>query len=670
MKKLNLIIMLVSLYLVTGCASDVHLITEGENALFSGNYDRAITDLTACVRAEGDKGDNSSYCSFLLGKAYFDKKRYPEAIKYFKRAIDIAPRADSNTYGLLPAWYFWLGRAYSANGQHKEAIAYLKKAVAIAPEQIPDNWWPKWKGRTLQPTKASCYFWLGYAYYNDKQFQEAVNAFKRTINLSSSAPDPYTVLAASYIQLKKYDKAITATKRAIQIKPNSFAYITMGNAYCAKKQFNEAIAAYKKAVEIDPNYSAAFRKLGLTLSEKKDYNGAAQAFKKAAELSPSILSYWTDLAITYYRMGQYYKALDASGKALISGIGAHIRIDSFPRVVKVMPGGPAEAVGMVVGDRITKIDKTSTKGWTLARVIKHLRGPVGTSVILTIHRNGAVFEKHVKRALLPSRETIAALAIRSMAYRRLRKLEEATKEAETAFELDSSNEAAKIAMAATYMDRRNYDRALRLLSGINNSATARILEATAYAKVGDFRQAIDIFRAIPEEKLSSKNVPLWKDRADFLQALKPFIASKMKNAVALKAQGRYKEALIEFGDVLKVADAKELEAVGSEIADIMERAPSAANLSEEARKHSLRGEMLTEQGKFEDAAKEYRKAIQTAPHIAKLYFNAALIHGKLKKYPQAIRYMQTYLLLAPEAPNARAAKDQVYKWQFMMEKEK
>ena len=314
MKKLNLIIMLVSLYLVTGCASDVHLITEGENALFSGNYDRAITDLTACVRAEGDKGDNSSYCSFLLGKAYFDKKRYPEAIKYFKRAIDIAPRADSNTYGLLPAWYFWLGRAYSANGQHKEAIAYLKKAVAIAPEQIPDNWWPKWKGRTLQPTKASCYFWLGYAYYNDKQFQEAINAFKRSINLSSSAPDPYTVLAASYIQLKKYDKAITATKRAIQIKPNSFAYITMGNAYCAKKQFNEAIAAYKKAVEIDPNYSAAFRKLGLTLSVKKDYNGAARAFKKAAELSPSILSYWTDLAITYYRMGQYYKALDAGGR--------------------------------------------------------------------------------------------------------------------------------------------------------------------------------------------------------------------------------------------------------------------------------------------------------------------------------------------------------------------
>lgn len=367
-------------------------------------------------------------------------------------------------------------------------------------------------------------------------------------------------------------------------------------------------------------------------------------------------------------MGQYNKAIDTAGKALISGIGAQIRIDNFPIVVKVMRGGPAEAVVMVVGDRITKIDNTSTKGWTLARVVKHLRGPLGTSVILTIHRNGAVFEKHVKRALLPSRETIAALAIRSMAYQRLRKLEEATKEAETAFELDSSNEAAKIAMAATYMDRRNYDRALRLLSGINNSATARILEATAYAKVGDFRQAIDIFRAIPEEKLSSKNVPLWKDRADFLLALKPFIASKMKNAVALKAQGRYKEALIQLADALKAADAMDLEAISSQIAEIMALDPTAAAIPEKARKHALRGEMLTERGKFQDAAKEYRKAILAAPYIPKLYFNAALIYSKLENYPQAIRHMKTYLILAPKAPNARAAQDEIYKWEVMLEK--
>ena len=96
--------------------------------------------------------------------------------------------------------------------------------------------------------------------------------------------------------------------------------------------------------------------------------------------------------------------------------------------------------------------------------------------------------------------------------------------------------------------------------------------------------------------------------------------------------------------------------------------PRLSELPEEARKYALRGDVLTEQGKFEDAGKEYRKAVQAAPFIAKLYFNTAMIYGELKKYPQAIRYMKTYLNLAPEAPNVRATQDQIYKWEFMMEK--
>jgi len=77
---------------------------------------------------------------------------------------------------------------------------------------------------------------------------------------------------------------------------------------------------------------------------------------------------------------------------------------------------------------------------------------------------------------------------------------------------------------------------------------------------------------------------------------------------------------------------------------------------------------LTKQGKFERAVKEYQKAVRAAPYIAKLYFNTARIYGELKGYAQAIRFMKTYLQLAPEAPNARAAKDQIYKWEFMVEK--
>ena len=203
---------------------------------------------------------------------------------------------------------------------------------------------------------------------------------------------------------------------------------------------------------------------------------------------------------------------------------------------------------------------------------------------------------------------------------------------------------------------------------MQESTTARILEATTYAKQGDFKKAVKIYSAIPEEKLFPKNVPLWGDRTALLKTLKPFISSKMKSAGRLKAQRKYKKALNELGDVLKVVDDKTSKEICGSIYRIMSLDPRLSVLPEEARKYALRGDVMTEEGKFEDAVKEYRHAVQAAPYIAKLYFNTAMIYGELKQYPQAIRHMKTYLQLAPEAPNVRAAKDQIYKWEFMMEK--
>lgn len=236
--------------------------------------------------------------------------------------------------------------------------------------------------------------------------------------------------------------------------------------------------------------------------------------------------------------------------------------------------------------------------------------------------------------------------------------------------LDSSTGWAYLALGTISVDNGKYAEAIKYFSGVKDSTTAHILEATAYAKQGDADKAIAIYSAIPEEKLSSKNVPLWSDRSVLLEALKPFVISKVQKAVTFQEQGRYKEALKELGDALKVSDVKESKQILSAVSAIIKRDPELSNLPEEARKYALRGDMLTEEGKFEEAVTQYRKAVEVAYYVAKLHFNMAMLYGKLKKYPQAIRHLETCLLLAPEAPNARAAKDQIYKWEFMMEKRK
>lgn len=69
------------------------------------------------------------------------------------------------------------------------------------------------------------------------------------------------------------------------------------------------------------------------------------------------------------------------------GIGVEFQIvkDTIT-VVSPISGGPSEAVGIVSGDRIIKIDGKSSIGWKNQDVIKKLRGKKGVSVDLTIFR--------------------------------------------------------------------------------------------------------------------------------------------------------------------------------------------------------------------------------------------------------------------------------------------
>lgn len=80
---------------------------------------------------------------------------------------------------------------------------------------------------------------------------------------------------------------------------------------------------------------------------------------------------------------------DLSGS--FSGVGVSFQIiNDTVQVIEVIPGGPAEKVGLLPGDRIIKADTTSLTGKDITsnEVFKTLRGEKGSTVVLTIKRFG------------------------------------------------------------------------------------------------------------------------------------------------------------------------------------------------------------------------------------------------------------------------------------------
>jgi len=84
----------------------------------------------------------------------------------------------------------------------------------------------------------------------------------------------------------------------------------------------------------------------------------------------------------------------------LSGIGAQVEIHPQGGVLVVSPlaGSPALKAGVQPGDRITHVDGVSILELDLQKGVEKIRGPIGSTVTLTIERNGSTIEIKVVRA--------------------------------------------------------------------------------------------------------------------------------------------------------------------------------------------------------------------------------------------------------------------------------
>lgn len=90
-----------------------------------------------------------------------------------------------------------------------------------------------------------------------------------------------------------------------------------------------------------------------------------------------------------YLTPELYKDLQVETRGSFGGLGLEITIkDGVLTVVSPIEDTPAYRAGIKPGDQIIKIDNNFTKDMTLTEAVKQMRGPKGTAVKLTIHREG------------------------------------------------------------------------------------------------------------------------------------------------------------------------------------------------------------------------------------------------------------------------------------------
>lgn len=91
-----------------------------------------------------------------------------------------------------------------------------------------------------------------------------------------------------------------------------------------------------------------------------------------------------------YMTPDMYKEIQVETKGEFGGVGIQIGIkDNRLTVIAPIEGTPAFRAGIQAGDFIVKVNGEATKDLTLMDAVQKMRGPKGTTVALTVHREGA-----------------------------------------------------------------------------------------------------------------------------------------------------------------------------------------------------------------------------------------------------------------------------------------
>ena len=255
------------------------------------SMDRSIADLTT--------RSMEAYRLFLKGRDEYEDNNYEEARRSLTEALSIDPKF-AYAYG----WLGWVtGRLgdskasidahtmaynYASHVTEKERL-YIQAAYAQQIEHDTDK-------RTLllkqivdkYPKEKRAHYNLAIQYYMRQMYAEAIEAYRRVIDLDPFFGAAFNGLAYVYSDTHDYENAIESAKKYAAVSPhNADPFDTMAEFYFRMGNLDESVRSYQHAIQIKPDFFAAYYRMAYVLALLNDYDAALTAIDRMITVAPS-----------------------------------------------------------------------------------------------------------------------------------------------------------------------------------------------------------------------------------------------------------------------------------------------------------------------------------------------------------------------------------------------
>lgn len=234
-----------------------------------------------------------------LSEAKADSKELKSEVKEFSKNEE-KDREERKKNTSLTEWdYIREGNAYSNNKEYEKALEAYKRAAGINSSQ------------------AGVYLGCGNAHQRMGEYEKALEAYAKALELDPEYVYAYNGRGNAYKALGEYEKAMSDYDRALELDPESvYVYNGRGNTYQALGEYEKAVSDYDKAIGLDPEYVIGYYNRGNAYQAVGKYEEALADYSKALELDPKYEYAYNNRGNTYDSMGDYEKAIEDYTQAI------------------------------------------------------------------------------------------------------------------------------------------------------------------------------------------------------------------------------------------------------------------------------------------------------------------------------------------------------------------
>ncbi len=210
--------------------------------LQSWTYARAFVDPEQFWTTMQTRAPRSAFTYYGLGNLFMQKQAYDEAVRAYRRAIELKP-----DYARA---YFNLGNAYYRLGQMQQAEDAYRKSLHYFPGFA--------KARV---NLAAVFFNRANRLRDEGEYGRAIEFYQKAIELNPSFVEAYNNLGVLLSKMGKTHQGLVVFRRALALDPDlAETHLNLAIAYFARRAYDLAIAHCDRALQLGAQVDEAFLK--------------------------------------------------------------------------------------------------------------------------------------------------------------------------------------------------------------------------------------------------------------------------------------------------------------------------------------------------------------------------------------------------------------------------